>query len=266
MPVGANYTALERAVFECACAGCESIWITVNDNWMPLIKERVGDHIYDPVWYYRQYDVNPRDSRKVIPIFYVPHLAKYRNRRDSLGWGVVNSAIYASSVLKNMSDYTVPNKFYASFPFGIYNPRELTENRGIISSNRRFFVSYDGKTIKDNCRLGFTFDWNDVRKINRYVHKEGTGAWRTVGEFVKGDPSAWAERLPPDKKYSARKFTLGKVFSSLDEENSFRADISWYYDISTWEEYKKFMGSKRNLERPVLFTRASLPPIGVDDD
>ena len=266
MPIGANYTALENAVFECACAGCESIWITVNDDWMPLIKERVGDHIYDPVWYYRRYDVNPKDGQKIIPIFYVPHMARYRNRRDSLGWGIINSAIYASSVLKNMSDYVVPNKFYAAFPFGIYNSRELMSHRGIISSVRRFFVTYDGKTIKNNYRLGFTFDWEDVREINRYIHKEGTGAWRAVGEFVKGDTKAWAERLPAEKKYSARKFTLEKVFDSLTIEGASSAEISWYYDLSTWSGYKKFMASANILKKPVLFTKASLPPIGVDDD
>jgi len=108
MPVGENYTALENAIFECACAGCESIWITVNDDWAPLIKKRIGDYVYDPIWYYRQYDVNPKDSRKVIPIFFVPHLPKYRSRRDSLGWGIINSSLYAQSVTKRLSDFTTP--------------------------------------------------------------------------------------------------------------------------------------------------------------
>ena len=54
--IAENYTALERAVFECACAGCESIWVTVNDDWMPLIRKRIGEYVFDPVFYYRQYE------------------------------------------------------------------------------------------------------------------------------------------------------------------------------------------------------------------
>ena len=165
-----------------------------------------------------------------------------------------------------MSDYVVPNKFYASFPFGLYNSRELISHRSTISSSRRFFVTYNKKTIKSDYRLGFTFDWEDVRAINRYIHKEGTGAWRAIGEFVKGDAKAWSERLPTEEKYSARKFTLEKVFNPLNIDNAHHAEISWYYDVSTWKEYKKFMGSEQILKRPALFTKANLPPIGVDDD
>ena len=32
MPIASNYTAVERAVVECAWAGCETIWIICNDD------------------------------------------------------------------------------------------------------------------------------------------------------------------------------------------------------------------------------------------
>ena len=267
MAVGENYTALENAIFECACAGCESIWITVNDDWAPLIKKRVGDYVYDPVWYYRHYDVYGKDSQKLIPIFCVPHMAKYRGRRDSLGWGILNAAIYAEAVTRNMSEILSPNRFYAAFPFGLSNPRELIGARKEISSSRGFYTSYKGKTIKDGARLGFTFTWEDLREINRYINKEGTGVYRQIADFVKGDRDAWSERLPPEEQNSAKSFTLDKVFSSLTMDNSNIYEWRWYYDMSEWAGYKEFMSSEHMLKRPVpIDEKDILHPIGVDDD
>jgi hypothetical protein len=266
MPIDANYTALERAVFECACAGCESIWITVNDEWAPLIKKRIGDYVYDPVWYYREYDINPSDGRKIIPIFFVPHQPKFRNRRDSLGWGVINAAIYVNKVAGGLSKFVTPSRFYAAFPFGVYNPRELIKSRLSISSKKPFYLSYENKTVKDNMRLGFTFDWEDVRSINRYVFKESTGIMEAFGTFVKGDKAAWSRRRPVEEQYSARFFSLDKVFQPLSKENANFKELEWYYDISSWEDYRKFMGSTHILERPKPMTAGALPVIGVDDD
>jgi len=266
MPVDLNYTALERAIFECACAGCESIWITVNDKWAPLIKDRIGDYVYDPVWYYRQYDVNPSDNRKIIPIFFVPHQPKYRNRRDSLGWGAINAAIYAKKVAGGLSKFTTPNRFYAAFPFGAYEPRALIKSRTVISSEKPFYLSYNKETIKNNLRLGFTFDWEDVKNINKFLLKEGTGKFETIGTFVKGDPAAWSRKLPTEDQYSARFFSLEKVFQPLKTSNANFLEIEWFYDISTWEKYRKFMGSEHILKRPKPMVAGSLPLIGTDND
>jgi hypothetical protein len=266
MPIGPNYTALERAIFECACAGCESIWITVNDDWAPLIKHRIGDYVQDPVWYYREYDVFGSDSRKVIPIFCVPHVPKYRSRRDSLGWGIINAALYALRVTKNISEFLYPNRFYAAFPFGVYDPRALIKERNIISSSKQFYVTHKGRTVKDNKRLGFTFTREDIKKINANISSKNTGTWEAIGDFVKDDPSAWSKRRPLDEQYIARKFTLDKVFEPMGISDAEKLELPWYYDISTWEGYKKYMGSTEQLKRPKPLTAGKLPAIGVDDD
>jgi hypothetical protein len=266
MPIGKNYTALDRAVFECACAGCESIWITINDDIMPLIKHRLGDYVYDPVWYFRKYDVNPKDNQKLIPIFLVPHFPKYRHRRDSPGWGIINSAIYATAATKRLSNFLTPNKFYAAFPFGIYNPRALVKHRVAISSEKNFFLTHEGKTIKDNKKLGFTFSYDDVKKINSYINKHGTGQWKAVGEFVKGDSAAWSEKLPPEERFSARKFSLAEVFGPIEKNNYEQEELNWFFDISTWEDYRNFMASEYILERPTPLKAKKLPQIGAGDD
>ena len=269
MPIAENYTALERAVFECACAGCESIWITVNDDWMPLIRSRLGEYVYDPVFYYRQYDVYPSESKKIIPIFFVPHLTKYRDKKDSLGWGIINAALYAQKVPRGVSELLTPDMFYGAFAFGVYDPRELIKHRNNISSKRRFLLSYQNNTIKDGHRLGFTFNAADISSISNHVDMEGTGVYKQIGEFVKGDPSAWSVRLPAEEQYSARSFPLKKVFEPLSQaaKDVEIVQLPWHYDISSWDSYRKFLSSKNILKRPQPLQQGSiLHPIGVDND
>ena len=44
-PIAQNYLAVERAVVECAYAGCETIWITIGDGQEPLIRDLLGDFV-----------------------------------------------------------------------------------------------------------------------------------------------------------------------------------------------------------------------------
>ena len=41
-PISPNYTLIENAVYECAWAGCDTIWIVVNDDMAPLLRYRLG--------------------------------------------------------------------------------------------------------------------------------------------------------------------------------------------------------------------------------
>jgi hypothetical protein len=266
MPVGPNYTALERAAFECACAGCESIWITVNDDWAPLIKKRLGSYIYDPVYYTRMHDPEPSSSKKYIPIFYVPHLAKYRGRRDNMSWGIMNAAIYARKVTKVLSHLVFPDRYYAAFPYSITNPRELVKVRKKISSSKPFFTTYNGKTVKDGERLGFTFDWEDLRAVNRLMVSDGTLEHKALGDFVK-DSNDWKQRRVIEEQYSARFFPIEKVFEPMSLDGAIYHDWKWHHDISSWEGYKNFMGSDDEVIRPQPLDKADiLHPIGVDDE
>ena len=55
MPVDAGFTAIQKSVFECAIAGCSTIWIVANNDLAPIVRKRVGEWVYDPVYYKRKY-------------------------------------------------------------------------------------------------------------------------------------------------------------------------------------------------------------------
>ncbi len=44
-----GFTAIQKSVFECAMAGCSTIWIVANDDLAPLVKKHIGEWVYDPV-------------------------------------------------------------------------------------------------------------------------------------------------------------------------------------------------------------------------
>ena len=66
LPVDQGFSMIQKSVFECAIAGCQTIWIVANDDMAPIIKT-IGDWVYDPVYYYRK-DKFYKDKRKEIPI------------------------------------------------------------------------------------------------------------------------------------------------------------------------------------------------------
>ena len=122
MPIAENYTALERSIIECAYAGCETIWIVCNNDIQPLIRHRIGEVVQDPIWYGRILAAHPEDYRRPIPIYYVPIHPKDRDRIDCHAWSILFGALTAYWISKQMSKWVTPDKYYVSFPYGIFAP------------------------------------------------------------------------------------------------------------------------------------------------
>ena len=71
LPVEQGFTAVQKSVFECAMAGCNTIWIVANDDLAPVVRKIVGEWTYDPV-YYQKPSAFSSEQRKEIPIYYIP--------------------------------------------------------------------------------------------------------------------------------------------------------------------------------------------------
>ena len=57
-------------------------------------------------------------------------------------------------------------------------------------------------------------------------------------------------KLPKEKRYQSRWFTLADVFGDGPEGKE--SELSWFYDLTTWAEYSIFIGSEHSelLRRP----------------
>jgi hypothetical protein len=247
MPIEKGYTAIERAVYECAMAGCNTIWIIANNDMQPLLKNRIGEWIYDPVSYGRSYDRYPSESRNEIPIYYVAIHPKDRNRRDCLGWSVLYGAYTAYTVAYNLSTWAKPHKYYCAFPYGVYDPNIVRKYRTEISNpDKNIFISYDGKNIKDNMYLGFTFNGDDFKNCRNHLNKETTRQFYPPDDGEKY-PN---KKLPTEDRWSARFFDLAEVFKKLSTKKSEIISLSWYHAIDSWDSYKRYLASDDKFVLP----------------
>lgn len=229
MPVGKDYLALERAVYQCALAGCETIWIVGYLGTQPLLKKRVGDTILDP--YTVKEGPNPLIKQKEVSIYYVPIHPKDRSKRDSLGWSVLYGADSAYRISKFISKWIAPEKFFCCFPYSIMSDEDIKANRSLLSSKENIIFSHGGKTVKDNLHIPFTFIADDFFRCRDIVKHKQAKEWGIEG--------------------SARHYDLATVFKGLDSVSSTVVELSQFHDVSSWESYRKYIASEQcNIEKP----------------
>ena len=242
-PIRQGMLAIERSVYECAYAGCDSIWVVCNDDMAPLVKKRLGDYVLSPRYFEEKNFVKSKDyHEKWIPIFYTPVSQKDRDRRDSLGWSVLHGALMAFQISDKMSQWVLPTKYFVSFPYGLYDPSIVRENRDSIRGPKSFFLSYRNQTVRNGKYLSFTFFPGDWPKFKHHVKNQCTGGNRDI---------------PLQERWSSRNFTLDKIFNidviSMDN----KVEIPEYYSLDTWENLQQYYASELKIPRP---TRQFMKP------
>lgn len=235
-PLREGFLAAERSVYECAYAGCDSIWIVCNDDTAPLVKKRIGDYVMNPRYFEEKEFVKRKDyHEKWIPIYYTPISQKDRDRRDSLGWSVLHGALTSFIIADKMSRWLKPTKYFVSFPFGIYHTGIVRAHRDAIRGPNSFFFSHEGQTVRDNKLLGFTFFPEDWPKFKWNIKDQCTGGDKT---------------LPPSERWSGKNFTLDKIFKldtiSVDKV----VEVESYFDLRTWQSLQNYYSSDLKIPRP----------------
>ena len=246
LPVDAGFTAIQKAVFECAAAGCQTIWIGANDDLAPIVRKVVGEWVHDPAYYHRKYDPFPKLRQKEIPIYYVPIHPKDRDRRDSYGGSALYGIFSAWRTVTIISKWVIPDKYYITFPMSIYNVYTVRKFRRKISDTKaNWFLTHKGKTVKDNVPLPFTMFGNDYIHCRRHVNQ------MTTREYINPPEGELpSEKLPLAERWSARHFDFNTVFGQVSETNAHKEETEWFYDLTTWEGYKEFLGSENFIKKP----------------
>lgn len=247
-PVDNGFSALQKSVYECAMAGCSTIWIIANDDMIPLVRKVVGDWIYDPVYYARKFSKFYKEQRKEVPIYYVPIHPKDRDRRDSYGWSIIHGIHSAWRTSYKLSQWVVPEKYYISFPLGLFDVERVREYRKDIKSKKEFFFAYNDKTVKDNLPLSFTMTGEDFKICRRNINQT------TTREYLPPSPGQQypSEKLPLSQRWSARSFQLRDIFLPLrtEQDAATKVNLDWFYDAHQWIGYKEYMSSGNVIEKP----------------
>ncbi len=254
-PVGHNYLAVEKAVFDCAVAGCNTIWLVCPKEMQPLIRYRLGDYILDPIKYFNGAKFGSRPRRSELPIYYCPIEPKDVDRRDCLSWSVITGAQYAYRLARKIGRWVTPDRYFVSFPYGMFSSYFLNDMRTNIRSNEPFYATYNEKGFKEGLYLPFTFTPEDFLKCRRKFRKN-----ETRGNDSNTNP------LPVAERYTGRFFTHDFVFSEVYTEEPHTIEVPWYYDISNWQGLKTWLGSEHKLDKPKDFILSynEWNPLGVD--
>lgn len=246
LPVAKNFSAIQKSVFECAMAGCNTIWIVANDDLAPIVKKAVGEWVYDPV-YYQSPAKFSSEQRKEIPIYYVPIHPKDRARRDSYGWSVLYGIHCAWRVAYSLSQWVAPDKYYISFPLSALDVYQVRSWRRQISDpQRNLFFTHNQSFIKHNLPISFTMTGEDFKICRRTINQ------KTTREYLPPSPGHRypSQKLPLQDRWSARHFKLEEVFEPVNEVDSHKVELDWHYDISSWEGYRNFLSSEHAINTP----------------
>ena len=272
-PIAPNYLAIERAVLECATAGCETIWLVCPSDMQPLLKNRLGEAVQDPVWISRKHDFYPSESRKQIPIYYVETHPRDQDRRDSIVWSILYGAKIAKKISHSLSQWVVPNKYYVAFPHAVYPSQHLRKYRKEISNHGNFFLLTDeGNSILDGYYIGFAFEAKELGRLIKYFWDKQTGKYdpsQPVSE--RKDGKFFTKLLPEELRYSGRFFNVKDIFSHLDPGRpTLKVEMEWYYDISSWDNLCIYLASeeRKKMLRPKLpfFKYKEWGKVGEDDE
>jgi hypothetical protein len=243
-----KFNLIQKSVFECASAGCNTIWIVANDNMAPIIRKVVGEWIHDPVYYKRDLESKFYSQlRREIPIYYVGIKPKDMNRRDSYGWSILEGMHASYMTAYRISKWLIPEKYFVSFPFGVFDTDVIRQNRKLIKDKKKnLFFTHKNKNLLSNDYLPFTLTGDDFIKCRRNVNK------KTTREFLPPlqNEKYPTQRLPLSQRWSARFFSLYDIFEPLAATDNRNLELDWYYDVSSWQGYVDYIKSENLVKKP----------------
>ena len=248
LPVTDGFSLIQKSVYECAAAGCNTIWIVANDDLAPIIRKTVGDWVYDPVYYKRDMESKFYSQlRKEVPIYYVGIKPKDQNKRDSYGWSILEGIHAAYMTSLKISKWLTPEKYFISFPFGVFDIYFIRQHRKLIRNKQQnLFFKHNGQSVVNNQYLPFTMTGEDFKLCRRAINQ------KTTREYLPPSPNHQypTQKLPLAERWSARYFELDEIFDAVDETNANKVELAWYYDVSCWDGYRDFLASDFSLNKP----------------
>ena len=249
LPVNDGFNLIQKSVHECAMAGCNTIWVVANDDMAPIIRKTIGDWVYDPVYYKRDMESKFYSQlRKEVPIYYVGIKPKDQDKRDSYGWSILEGIHAAYMTSLKISKWLTPEKYYISFPFGVFDIYFIRKHRKLIrDKTKNLFFKYNGQSVADNQYLPFTMTGEDFKLCRRAINKKTTRGYLPP----LPDQQYPSQKLPLHERWSARHFTLSDIYKPLLTMPHKSIDLQWHYNICNWQSYIEYLSSDNLIDKPL---------------
>jgi len=234
-PLAPGYYPIQKSVMECAFAGCDTIWIICNNDYMPIVKKYIGETVFDPITYEREYTT--KGGRKIRKFKTIPIMYVSVHHRYLLNCTIPFSTLYGAYMVKRasikMSKWIKPDRYFVSFVNQQYDINNLYGVRKHIRNYHPFFVSHDTKTVIDGVSSAFTFDNDDLYAILKWSK-------------IKNNAS------------------LQDVFSKIKTESNYIWKPEYSFDTKTWQGFREYMGSPLTEKHKLLgslFTSPKFKPL-----
>lgn len=246
LPIMPDYTLLDLAAYNLACAGCKTIWVVARPDVSPVVRLHLGEWIEDP---------KPSTKRfHRIPINYVPIPMRDYTLVDSLGWAALVGARMANYVSKKLQPWPKADAFLVCFPHGIISPNYMTEMRPIIKSCRVDdkrqnlpLFSCGGETILNDKMLPLLLSQTDIAKLKKFHYDEN----KILRPRVLNGQVFFLRYFNKDyekKRLQECMTPLIDFFQDVFYPARALKEVSWYYQVDTWGKYRQFLASSAATE------------------
>ena len=168
---------------------------------------------------------------------------KRRRQKRLSGLSVITGGQYAWHVSRKISRFAYPDKYFISFPYGMFSPWWLKDHRPAIrTTEKNFYARCGDKWFKDGSYLPFTLLPEDFLESRRLFRKNEVKGYDVELNKLPAAES-WTGRylhttlfLQCQSKYN-KKMQTRKDYAHLDPEEP---QGSWYYDVSSWEGLRTY--------------------------
>jgi hypothetical protein len=115
----------------------------------------------------------------------------------------------------------IPKRFLVIPPYGVVADEAMKASRNLLRGQHNIVYTKDDKTFLDNEYMPFTFDMDGYEICRKKFKDEYTG--------------------------NETRKTYNDIFSQIDLSRYAKIQMPWFYNISSWDGYSNFIGSKHNL-------------------
>jgi len=169
MPYDKNKTLLQHAVYNCAMAGCSTIWIVCGEDQQPLVRSLIGEKVEDPVYRYRAHARHASDHKRFIPVFYCAIPARDLQLRNHIGWTAIFGSLLAKKIFGGLSKHTAPAHFFVCWPYSVINSDVIRPLRKQLQKDSIVFADAQHSIFTEDF-LPFVCSMEIIKELQKHCY------------------------------------------------------------------------------------------------
>ena len=255
MPLSEDLNFLQYAIVQASMFGVEAIYVIAHIATNPLIKKGIGEYIMDPVYSDSTSVEKTLLRQRYIPIHFMPVNAAIKSFRESVFFYSLHGVINVDKIYRSISRFVVPNNYIIIPPYSVFDYASIRKNRRLLKKDNKLLWSYNGETIKDGIPLPFIITYKEALQFEKEAYENIID----IMENIRLSKS-------PDAQILFEEYMRSSIsFERLADDNALPLEVEFFYNVDSWESYRKLMANKIFRSPPdYLFKYREFYPFGED--